>query len=41
MGSLISEFFFSISEIDVERGKLEVEDGKIVLKVFIYLFIFM
>ena len=31
-------YFISFSEIDVERGKPEVEEGKIVIKVFIYFF---
>ena len=34
-------YFVSISERDIERAKLETEEGKIVVKVFIYLFIFM
>ena len=31
-------YFISISEKDIERGKPEVEEGEIVVKVFIYLF---
>ena len=32
--------FISISERDIERGKPEAEEGKTVVKVFIYLFFY-